>query len=181
MLSTRRLLLLSITFVGISLALFASNAHSFDGNREGFVFGFGAGLGILTSPGLDHSNQTGVQTDLTIGVGLSDNVEFHYTGKQFWYSEGGEFFSLANPMIGLTYYLKPQAPSGFLSASAGPSIGVAFWEGGGGLLAGPGFHVGVGYEFSPHWNIKFDAVTAYMPASDWRLLNWIISINFLGY
>jgi hypothetical protein len=135
----------------------------------------------LKSPGIDIASPTGVQTDLTIGTGLSQQVQLHYTGKQFWYIEKGTFFTMANPLIGVTYYLRPTAPSAFISASAGASFGVAFWEGGGGLLVGPGFHFGGGYEFSRDWIIKLDALTAHMSASDWRLWNLSVTVNVLGY
>ncbi len=176
-----RSLFRTVSVAAVSLTVVGSEAQASDGQREGFVLGFGMGFGSLVTYDREVDAPIGLQTDLTIGAGLSDRIQLHYTGKQFWYTSDGTFFTLGYPMVGLTYYLKPQAPSFFLSASVGASVGIAFWEGGGGILAGPGFHTGVGYEFSPHWSFKFDVVRSHMPASDWNPWNFIFTVNVLRY
>ena len=69
----------------ITIVLVSPKAHSFDGHRRGFVLGYGIGAGTLSPWSDEVATLVGVQTDLTIGGGLSDKVELHYTGKQFWY------------------------------------------------------------------------------------------------
>jgi hypothetical protein len=177
-----KLCLQTMAVAGVILVALPNHAHSFDGQRKGFVLGFGVGPGFLQGLGQEHFSRAGFQTDVTIGIGINDQLEFHYTGKQFWYYNEDLFFSLANPLVGLSYYLKPQAPSAFLSASAGLSIGVApssdFVATG-----GPGFHIGCGFEFARGFSTKFDIVTSIMIADNdkWNPWNFILSVNILGY
>lgn len=83
---TARIRLLSLLVLAASLLLCA-DAHAFDGQRKGFVLGFGAGPGHLDF-GQEKESTWGVQTDLKIGAGLNDQTLLHYTGKQIWHSDG---------------------------------------------------------------------------------------------
>lgn len=155
-----------------------SSASAFDNNRQGFVLGFGVGLGAME---VDSETESflGLQTDLKIGGGVSNQLLVHYTGKQFWFNDDDFFFTLANPMIGLTYYVLETSPSVFITGGVGLSLVGAFSDNAAGAGAGLGFFAGVGYEFHPKWNLELDVIRSRF--QDVYLWNFTMTVNVLGY
>jgi hypothetical protein len=174
---TARIHLLSLLVFAASLLLFA-DARAFDGHRQGFVLGFSAGLGHLDF-GQERESTWGVQTDLKLGAGLTDQTLLHYTGKQIWHSDDNITYTEAMPMLGVTHYLKPQGPSVFLSGAGGAAILAAFTGGDAGGVVGPAGFVGGGYEFARHFQVE--AGVAVMLNEPFTLYNFSVTVGVLGY
>jgi hypothetical protein len=157
-------------------AVDASPAHAFDGRREGFMLGFGAGYGGLDAPQFVHDNASGIATRLEIGVGLSDRWMVHYAGKQVLdLGEDGHVQLL--PMVGVTHYLKSDAGSLLLTAGGGVSLlaedGQENFNGGSSLF------VGAGYEFARHWNVEVDYVNSFDTAATTH--TFLVTVGALAY
>lgn len=172
---------MSLRILGIALVLTllgAADARAFDGRRQGFVLGFGAGPGKLIDTEGDF-DVAGVQTDLKIGSGINDRTIIQYTGKQFWHTENSIFYTQAFPMLGVTRYLKPTGPSAFVSGAAGASI-LAFFTGEeGGLSGGIAAYAGGGYELARHWNVEIGVIGTWPEGVG--LYDVHLTINVLGY
>jgi len=167
----------SLLFLTLSAAA-AAEAGALGGGRQGFVLGFGAGGGTVTSKIASDSN-TGLQTDLKIGAGISPRLLVHYSGKQFWIKENGDFFTLATPMAALTYYARDTSPSVLVSWGAGPALAAAIWQDELGAALGVGTFAGVGYEVAPHWEVEFNVLRSQFVQEG--LWSFSLTLNLLGY
>jgi len=174
---TARIPILSLLVFAAPLLLF-SDARAFDGHRRGFVLGFGAGPGHLDF-GQEKESTWGVQTDLKLGAGLTDQTLLHYTGKQIWHSDHNIAFTEAMPMLGVTHYLKPEGPSFFLSGAGGAAILAAGIGGEVGGTVGPAGFLGGGYEFARHFQVE--AGVAIMINDPFTLYNFSVTVGILGY
>ena len=136
------------------------DSGAFDGKRQGFLIGFGGGVGRLTSSrGRDLGlPATGAQTDLQLGYGVNDRLSVYYSGKQFWHKKNGLFLTDLFPMAGVTCRLQPSERSMSLSVGAGGSLIAATRSGEGVAGAGPAAFVGVGYSVAPHLQLQLDTV-----------------------
>jgi len=182
-----------LILIACLIILFTINIFAFDGEREGFILGFGAGYGYSTIEKVKRLNvekdYTGVYTDLRIGAALTEQIAIHYSGKQIvGFSNGG--WIIFYPGIGLTYYHKPQAPSIMFMTGIG-----LFGGGGSGLskvarydlnLVGSGInlYLGVGYEFAKHFMVEFNfsfstGKIAFDPDHNTRMFS--ISLHYLAY
>jgi hypothetical protein len=152
-----------------AISIFAAEAFALDGERKGFILGFSAGPGmtsftqsIADTAGhkfeSDRENKFGVGTDFRIGYAPSNQVIVYYTNKLTWLRFTNAFdqdVTIVNGvgLLGVSYYMKTEAPSVYLAAT----IGVSTW----GVTddignAWRGFGVGgtVGYEFTKYWSIE---------------------------
>lgn len=168
----------------VMLGLGAGPARAFDGGRQGFLLGFGVGAGLLDAPNYSvGQGNSGVQTDLKIGHGISEQWQVFYTGKQYWrYSDGG-FMTGGFPALGTAYYLKAMPPSAFVTGGAGAWLMGAGAAGfGAGLsVIGPGMFLGVGYEMARHISLELDASTCAPAAPGGRFINVALTLNLIGY
>jgi hypothetical protein len=148
--------------------------------RQGFILGIGAGPGLLNSHITDEETHLGLQTDVKIGHGVTDKFLIHYTGKQFWSLES-QFITVANPALGFTLYLKPQAPSFFLAAGHDFTVGMIEYgqHTDGGAFGGTSYHVGAGSEFAPHVNVELDVIPTLGPEDG--MYNFALTLNVLHY
>ena len=137
-------------------AVLASPAEAFDGHRQGFVLGFGAGYGGLNTPQFSPDFSNGIATRLEIGVGLDDRWILHYSGRQILNLTGNVSYTQVFPMVAATYYLKDETRSPYLTGGGGVGFFTGFSSddiSGGFTLFG-----GAGYEFAPHWRVEADYV-----------------------
>ncbi len=165
----------------LALGLRPADAGAFDGQRKGFVLGFGTGAGSLVA--LEGSGTlTGLQTDLKIGAGVSDRVLVFYSGKQLWVSVGDALLTAALPSVAVAYYTRPSGPSPFLTGGAGVwLLGAVGSELTGIGVMGPGAFVGAGYEFGRHAALEVDAGIGVMPWDDTSFGNLAVTFSVLGY
>jgi len=146
-----------------------SLSFSQEARKKGFVLGFGGGLGLtsftqevdiwgITIKG-DRENKIGFQTDFKIGYAPTPQLQIYWTAKSSWFgleNALGDNVIILNGFggAGISYYLKQQSPSFFLSGGLGySSWGTPFEEGTEGSY-GLGLFLGGGYEFSKHFCIE---------------------------
>ncbi|MGB2762787.1 MAG: hypothetical protein WBC20_00090 [Candidatus Aminicenantaceae bacterium] len=71
-------------------------ALGFDGFRQGFVLGLGAGLGgVHNDLAIGTEKKFAGMIDSLIGYGISNKFAIHYTHKSFWYDSDGELMASA--------------------------------------------------------------------------------------
>jgi len=160
-----------VSVLVVALLCSATAACAFDGQRQGFILGVGAGAGLtsytqtLSYGGLsetsDRENAFGVMTDFKIGYAPSDAMEIYWMSKVSWFgmeNSLGDNVTIANGVagLGITYFLQPSAPSAFLTGGIGFSSWAAPFEEDVDPWYGLGVSAGAGYEFAPHWYIEGD-------------------------
>ena len=132
------------------MILFIESASGYDNHRRGFVFGAGVGIGIQDEERIfvEDATDLGIQSDINIGHGFSDQLIIHYSGKQFW-SLGRTrftFFTQGNPHVTLTYFFKPSAPSFFVGGAIGPGVIFVVGDDYGGPAGKVSVHTTIGRE-----------------------------------
>ncbi len=196
--------------LGAALLVALPGASSaFDGDRAGFIFGLGLGLGRATQSieitddpdvtlGIDFS-KTGLAADLKLGGGASEQLWVYYHARSIIYSYdasdfGAEGSSGADSLtatsyqgisgVGVTYFLAPQAPAFFFSGTLGVGAIAEFAEYSKSTDTGFGFEIGAGYEFAPSFFVE----AAYMRAgvdevegAEFIVSNTLVTVNWTGY
>jgi hypothetical protein len=165
--------LICFLFTLVLLCLVTS-AQAFDGKRKGFILGGGAGLGHTSFtqeigqayPGYhesyesDRENKAAVMTDFKIGYAWDDSWAVYYTSKVSWFGIEniyGQDVTIANGLgaAAVTYWFKPQTPSGFVAGGLGYSTwSLPFEDNSSDTWFGAGLFMGGGYEFSKHWSVE---------------------------
>lgn len=162
----------------LSLFIFViSSLVAWDGHRQGFLLGFGAGLGNVTyeqeieghggSITSDKENNIGFVTDFKIGYAPNNKLELYYTNQVVWFSmenalDDDVIIADGVGAIGVSYFMAPQLstaawyPSFFLSAGFGLSSWGTPMEEDTDTWDGTGYFVGVGYEFTKHYRVSLN-------------------------
>ena len=166
---------LSILLAALGLALAAPAAEAFDGRREGFVLGLGAGAGYVGF----HTGFEGLATRLDIGVGLDDRTLVHYAGRQILHSDDGLLFTQAFPLLGVTHYLKEEAPGPFVTGGLGGAVLIAFDHGHVGVGEGLTVFGGGGWEFTRHWTVELDVTHTRTQGNG--VTSVLATVGFLAY
>ena len=146
-----------------------TTGFAYDHKRQGFIIGGGVGAGITSYTEthnyygeqftLPRKTEISAVTNFLIGYGASNNLLLYYTNKVSWFSAWDNIAAFGLTGLGLTYYLKPKAPSPLLNAGLGFSSFLCPFESGWGSSPwGLGFSLGAGYELSPHWSIDVDLI-----------------------
>lgn len=157
--------------IALILLIWVIPVQAFDGHRQGFFVGGGVGFGLssftqklsgndeLTS---DRSNKPALQTDLKAGSGMRDNLQIFYALKISWLKMKNVFgdnvtVSSGIHSLGATYYLRPDAPSYYLTGG----LGVAYWtlpfeDDAPDTWYGIGIYGGAGYEFKRHYSVEIN-------------------------
>lgn len=184
----------------LALSLFiTSESKAFDGQRKGFMFGFGLGAGWVHAEeprywgGNYGVDLNGFITHLKIGGAANERLALHYSGVQT-FNIGENGFTLAFPSIGATYFLRDKAPSPMIMTAIGVSLGFGdgyYPLGTGDITAvgsGVGILFGVGYEFQQHMTIEVTASISSGALNDFFSLEpdqktrmITVAINYLGY
>jgi len=154
----------------------ASAVQAFDGNRKGFIIGFGVGAGVTsytqeleidlpsvsrTEPVADES-KTVLVTDFRLGGGVTDQFLLYYENRVAWF--GAEdaagtdlFIAHGIGLLGASYYFRPSSPSLYVLGSVGTSAWMTMIESEYDMAAGFGVSGGVGYEFKRGWAVEATA------------------------
>ena len=160
---------ISLAFAVICI-VFAStfkSAFAFDGNRKGFVLGWGAGVGVLSD-----ENLWGFHSALKIGSGISDRLLLFYSGNSTIF-EGGAI--LLAPTAALSYYLRSGTPTVYFTGGLGFTIVGSIL----GEELGPHFLAGVGIEVFRHWSVELSVLSIYFESGS--LTNYALTVNVLGF
>lgn len=196
-----------IKFFGKVLAIIvvltiATNVYAWDGQRKGFVLGFGLGGGYTTftqtvevsgvSETGDRENKFGVNSDFKIGYAPSNQLLIYWMSNVNWFNLEnvlGDNVIIANGVggVGFTYYFSPADKSAYLRGGIGGSTWMAPFDSDIDNWYGFGVVGGFGYEFAKHWSIE--AVAMWSNPSieilgiDFKTnaLSFAITLNILGY
>ena len=141
------------TILIVFILLFLSvTANAWDGQRKGFLMGFGVGVGMtpfvdirydeFTPPYLTYSakHKPLFKTDFRIGYAPDNFWQIYWMSKVFWfqaethhwgyyygYDKSSDLAIYGLAGVGVTYSFKPQAPSFFLTGGIGySSLGKMF-------------------------------------------------------
>ena len=173
-----RLVLVSLIAVFIT-----GNVYAFDKERKGFMVGIGLGPGFSSYK--EKADSAGTATfdksksglaffsDFKIGYAPSNNLMIYWMSKGSWFGikkssiidktdDKNQPYEDVTALagvggLGITYFLKPQPPSLFVSVGGGfsawslPFEDTDAWTGIG--VAG-----GLGYEFAKNWNLELSAL-----------------------
>lgn len=148
-----------------TLCCAATSASAFDGNRKGFILGFGLGptyshIQLPPQNLQSAASGIGVATDFRIGYGPTEQLLLYYDNRVSWVS-GLVFINedLKHTHvegcsgIGATYYFSRKSPSVFVSGGVGVSaVRRPFNSSSYGY--GYGMSAGGGYEFGKLFNIE---------------------------
>jgi hypothetical protein len=141
------------------------------GARKGFIIGLGGGIGMHRAAertffirgipfGGETTNSVGVATEFDIGYAPTDQLLIYYANSiQFSNNETYDIVGLTG--VGVTYALKPRAPSWYVNGAIGGATGaeVDFNSGSfGSVERGIAYKAGGGYEFARHWFLGGDAM-----------------------
>ena len=145
--------------------------HSFDGKREGFMFGLGLGPSYQSieqewlidgEPSQRKDSDSAFGMALQLGYGLTDHLVLGWVLDLGSDTDGDETKLLGTEVakgntsfeidgFSATYFLRKRAPSPFVEAV----IGTARWDDGGdNVLDGLGLAGSIGYEVRKHWMLK---------------------------
>jgi len=196
-----------IKFFGKVLAIIvvlaiATNVYAWDGQRKGFVLGFGLGGGYTSftqtvefmgiSETSDRENKFGLNTDFKIGYAPSNQFLIYWMSNVNWFGLEnilGDNVTIANGVggIGITYYFSPADKSAFIRGGIGGSTWMAPFDSDIDTWYGLGVVGGFGYEFAKHWSIE--AVVMWNNPSTEELgidmktdaFSFAVTLNILGY
>jgi len=182
----------------------ASGVAAFDKQRKGFILGFGIGPGVasftetLDSADVEETfeeSKFGFTTDFKIGYAPSEKLMVYWMSKVVWVGKDDTVVTDIDESItavtgvggvGLTYFLKPEAPSLFISLGVGLGVWSYPFEDYD-PLTGLGITGGFGYEFSPNWSLEASILYGKPSGDDveWKYTSDFISagltINVTGY
>lgn len=161
---TYRNLLVSAALLVLTLA---SSVFAFNGQRKGFVLGFGIGGGLVSweqklegqswavQDDEDSEKRGAVLTDFELGYAPSDRLMIVYCNSVTWFRfQVGykSFRTVASPVTGarVTYFLQPQSPSAFVSGSIGLASLVTPFDSDYESADGVGGGIRIGYEWRRH-------------------------------
>ncbi len=178
------------------VCLWVSGASAFDGERGGFVLGFGAGVGLTSftqtiddfdgAATSDRQNEFSLGSDFKIGGGIGDRFLLYYVNRIAWLNVDNDLYR--NEMIvngvgllGASYYFQETAPSWYVLGLLGISTWGSLDEGD--SEAGFGVGAGAGWEFTRHWSVEA-TINWGKPSEDWvetNAVSFLVTINGLAY
>jgi hypothetical protein len=166
--------------IGLMVAFICilANLVAFDGNRKGFLLGFGGGVSSVSyKQEVEFFGETikgpsvseyGFVTDFKIGYSPANHIEFYYTSKTAWINLSntyGDDIVIADGVgcIGFSYFIEPKLKSGewhpsfFLSGGVGLSSWSAPLDSDiDDSYKGVGAFLGFGYELAKHYRISME-------------------------
>ncbi|MDT8447757.1 MAG: hypothetical protein RRB13_12780 [bacterium] len=184
------LLFLSLVF------LLPTASFAFDGKRQGFLLGLGAGAGSLEytevqSEFLASDNRTAKQSTPAfmpkLGYAFGDQLAFLYYRHPFSFSaenaqKESQQMTACVEMLGFNYYFSGGDTSLYIGAGSGRSY---FFEGidnqAPGVLQGTGFSYSIGYEFSKHFSLELTSLSGTLNDQKGEFKGYALLLNVLAY
>lgn len=170
-------------------------AFAFNGERQGFLLGFGIGASSYKIS--DKDGKIGLETDLKIGYGFTNQFQVFYTNKVNFstyddagYSHDESGLSLHGlSAIGANYYFSPLAPSFFVGGGVGLashgdiSTDSEHDSDSSESNSGAGFYISGGYEFARHWNVELAVIRDSIDYERGNRSAWtyMVTLNGLAY
>lgn len=157
----------------------ATSVRAFNGQRKGFMLGFGIGPGYTNfsqeadGPESESEGKAAIVTDFKIGGGFNEQFLLYYENRvswfkmkvvdEFWYdpftdelryTETDVTIAHGIGLVGMSYYFKTEVPSFYVLGSIGVSTWSAPFESDSDTWVGFGISGGAGYEFAKHWSVE---------------------------
>lgn len=175
-------------------------ANAFDGNRQGFIIGLGAGfhaidIDVLYDDSKNGSDlEGGIATSFKMGWGLTNQFALYYARNVSWYrglyldefktSDATNIVGIAG--LGGVYYLSPSSQSGYFLGAIGKGDVSAISKSNTRSTTGSALMLGGGYEISEHLQIEATLVTTDIERVGFSRLNLKTSsiqftVNYLWY
>lgn len=157
----------------------ATSACAFNGERSGFILGFGLGPGYTNfsqeagGTESDSEGKMSIVSDFKIGGGFNEQFLLYYENRVSWFkmtaideayydpysneitfTEKDVTIAHAVGLVGMSYYFKTEVPSFYALGSIGVSTWSAPFETNSDTWVGFGISGGVGYEFAKHWSVE---------------------------
>jgi hypothetical protein len=138
-------------------------AHAFDGQRKGLFAGGGLGIGWADMSGaaggyFQPGSAYGLGAAAKVGFGLSEHLVMFSSDRQTMYREaGGHNVTQGLTGLGAMYFLRPTAPSAYVTAEFGNHIAV---------------------EGNVSWG---DVSDGYGSDPGHRLTSFIVTVGWLGF
>ena len=169
---------LGVACAGVLILAFVCPVSATDAGGQGFVLGFGLGLGVMSFENVSFQHVDGdtfeipfgyytsgrlvrpaLMTDFRIGYALTDRLQVCSMNTISWYSleaVGGSDSIRASMILGLgaVYSFRPRAPSLYIAAGGGVYLGGAPFGGSFGSNPTSGMSAAAGYEFSEHFALE---------------------------
>ncbi len=150
---------LSLLFSAIVLVFCATSVNAFDGNRKGFVLGGGLGFSpyIHTSVSAGftsiegNEDKAGVAIKLYIGYAWDEHNMLVYEGNYAAYEDNDNTLMQGINCAAWYHYFGEKGKT--LYTTLGLGLYTADSELSDPTDPGAGYLVGIGYEFSPHWQV----------------------------
>lgn len=135
----------------LSVILFSATASAFDGNRQGFVMGFGLGVSPISHWNVESLSRSGTEQGTAGGIVLgyawnNRNVIAYVSNVNFFYSENRKILVCSHAVSAVTWYhyFKDSKHSWYFKGGLGRAyVGSRYSDVGG---AGFGIVVGTGVE-----------------------------------
>jgi len=204
--------------VGLVMLFAVTEARAWDGQRKGFIFGGGMGLGVINitdtlsedfgaitvSHTFASETQFAFIDDMRIGYAPTNKLMVYAFGTDSWFTfkekvfnvitgqesyTGGSWSTVSSLTgIGVSYYLKPEAPSWMFSGGLGIAQLKAYGNTApSGNYSGGGFMLGAGYEFRKYWSVEFNLIYGEPASTDngvksqMQDLSFVFLVNVIGY
>ncbi len=171
--------------LGLTLSLcLVTSAFSFDGKREGFIIGLGAGFHSTNFEyAQDDVSKSGFATSLKIGYGFSETVTLYYVRNASWFKWNDNLHVNGMMGIGSTYYFSPRTRTFYLSGAVGfgdfADLDDDEAESGFGLM------LGAGYELRKHIKLEANMIMSTIDLDyyyeDLKPTSFQLTINYLWY
>ena len=168
---------------------------AYDNHRQGFIIG---GLGGIAANAwkelrndVTYADGTNIalHIDLRIGGGFKgDKFMLYYWDVMNWLTpifiagDTTDFTISGITGIGVSYYFKPTSPSLYINAGTGISMWYRYIDG---IIFGPGFMGGIGYEFARHWSVECGVmwghpIWGYPFEAEYKINSLSISLSIIG-
>jgi hypothetical protein len=134
--------------------------------RQGFIVGFGGGVGMHKAPqfpgfvGGPTVNDVAVVTAFSIGYAPTDQVLIYYDNQVAW-TNNFRYDLLGVTGVGVTYMVRPTSPTPFVKFTIGGGIAAEVDFGLGTVDStdpGLGLTLSGGWEFARHWSVEGGAM-----------------------
>ena len=134
-----------------------TSSLAFDGNRKGFLLGFGAGPGYVAANSSSSSRRdeswSSIQTTIKLGHGFTEQFQLYFSAKAFFNRDFSPFLQ-ASPSLGGSYYISASPTAIYLVVGGGVVYFSSFSSSG--PYVGPTIHAGLGMEFHRKWTLELN-------------------------
>ncbi len=173
---------LFLCLFGSVLLGFVTSAQAFNGERKGFVFGGGMGVGSAHTSRNNDADFAGLSLDAKLGYGLSHKFIVYLSAKTLLVNDTMDKYFISNPAASASYYFSDFGSSFYLSGGLGLRvISAQRWLGGSGDFTGPSGFLGAGYELGPGFSIEGFIIYSDITDADFTVTSTGLTLNFLGY